>query len=284
MLTKRALLTFALALLAVLSAGSRSLAAEGPKMVLVLYSEDRANLTMATTDTVIRSTFRQGSGQIQIFNEYLDNMRISTENYERGLVAFLREKYQDQKFNLIIAVGEAALLTLNKNGETLFPGVPVVFAGLVRRNFQPMNVGANTTGVKAYLEGKPTLDLALQLHPDTRQVVVVAGDANFDKLFLADWRQEFSDEKRVEFTYLDGLGIEELQQKLAQLPDHTIILYLNFGKDPAGNRFTNRESLALFAPHSAAPIYGVWELGFGYGTVGGQLISGETGLTLNHQG
>ena len=275
MLTKRSWLTFAVALLALLSAESRSLGTEGPKTVVVFYSEERANPAMVTMDQALRSTFRRAPGRIQIFNEYLDQERIFTESYERGLIAYLREKYQDKKFDLIVAVGAPALRMLNKNGETLYPGVPVVFGILTRRNAEGLNLGSNGTGVTARIDWEPTLDLALNLHPDTRRVIVVAGDSSVDRLYVADARQEFSEEKRVEFTYLIGLQIEELQRQLAHVSDQTIIIYVSFSKSPDGNYFTPAEGLSLIAPHSVAPIYGCWEPVLGQGIVGGQLISME---------
>jgi PAS domain S-box-containing protein len=274
-MTKRSWLILGFAVLAMLSAGSRSPGAAGPKTVLVFYSEDRVSPAMIIMEQAIRSTFHQGPGQTPIYAEYLDEQRISTDAYEHGLVDFLREKYKDLKIDLIIAVGAPALRMLIKHRESLYRGVPIVFAISQRRDSERLDLGTDITGVMAYFEWRPTLDLALSLHPDTRRVVVVAGDSEFDRLYVEDARQEFSNQERVEFTYLIGLPMEELRKQLAVQPDRTIVFYTAISRDGAGHYFTNPESVSLISTQSIAPIYGCWEMTLGQGIVGGRLLSVE---------
>ena len=64
-----------------------------------------------------------------------------------------------------------------------------------------------------------TLELALRLQPDGRQVVVVTGAAAFDKRWEAVAREQlrpYAD--RLQVTYLSGLPLPLLLDELALLP------------------------------------------------------------------
>jgi PAS domain S-box-containing protein len=67
----------------------------------------------------------------------------------------------------------------------------------------------------------------------------------------------------------------ELKNRLASLPPNTVILYLSFFLDPAGNSYSGPEALSLFAPTSSVPTYGISETYMGVGIVGGSLIDFE---------
>ena len=81
-------------------------------------------------------------------------------------------------------------------------------------------------------EFAPTLELALKLHPDTKQVVVVAGTSEFDTRLL-DWaRQQFKAyEARLPFTYLTTLPLQKLLTELAGLPPQTFVLFTTLFRD-----------------------------------------------------
>jgi hypothetical protein len=51
--------------------------------------------------------------------------------------------------------------------------------------------------------------------------------------------------------WLTDLSLPELRDKLARLPDHTVVLYLTLFQDAAGNRFTPLEALDQFARPAA---------------------------------
>ena len=121
-----------------------------------------------------------------------------------------------------------------------------------------------------------TLELALGLQPDTRHVAVVAGSALEDLESAEQFRREaalFAD--RVSFTWLTNLSLSDLRDELSRLPDHTIVLYLTMFEDAAGASFTPRQALALFAPASRVPIYGLYDTYLGNGIVGGSMVTFE---------
>jgi signal transduction histidine kinase len=121
-----------------------------------------------------------------------------------------------------------------------------------------------------------TLALALRLHPHTRRVVVIAGQANLDAAWEAEARRTFrAFEDRLEFVYLTGLSMEDLLEQVAHLPDQSLIYYLHVFQDGAGIARTPAHVLGLVAQAANAPIYGHADTYVGRGVVGGRVISLE---------
>ena len=83
-------------------------------------------------------------------------------------------------------------------------------------------------------EFSPTLELALSLHRQTRQIIVVGGTSDFDGLVLEQARTEFEPHAgRVSITYVTSLPLQRLLTDLRQLPPSSIVLLTTFFKDGA---------------------------------------------------
>ena len=75
-------------------------------------------------------------------------------------------------------------------------------------------------GVPIFRDLGGTLDFALQLHPSTQRVFVVAGASRFDVGWESEARRTFrAYEDRLEFVYLTGLPMKDLLKEVSQLPD-----------------------------------------------------------------
>src|SRR5205085_10798150 len=132
-------------------------------------------------------------------------------------------------------------------------------------------------GVPIRMDLGRTLDLALQFHPDTRRVFVIAGNAPFDREWEAEARRTFRlHEDRWEFVYLTGLPMDELLGRVANLPEQSIIYYLHIHQDGTGQPFFPAEALDRLAARANAPIYGHVDTYVGRGAVGGRVFTFET--------
>ena len=245
---------------------------EEPKNVLVLYSYKSGQPFHDLVARSIRETFdAQPRFSIETFNEYLDISRFPDERYRKELVRFLQRKYPDLRPDLIITVNRPALDFLGEYGNVLFPGVPTIFCA-PEGGALPHGITGATTRF-AYGE---TLELALKLHPGTREVVVIGGTSESDLHQLALAREQLRGfGNRIGITYLTGLTIKEILEKVATLPDRSIILYVNLFRDGSGKSFTPRDVLKLIADAARVPIYSCTDAFLGYGMVGGRVLSYE---------
>jgi PAS domain S-box-containing protein len=245
--------------------------------VLVLYSDERLLPANIIVDEAIRATFTVGtSNRIEFHSEFLDVSRFPGEAQQQRQRDFLRDKYRERAPDLVIAGGGAALDFLLKYRAALFADIPIVHCAVDAEALPKEMPDAKIVGIPMLRSAASTLELALRLQPDTRNVAVVAGSTPADLESAEQFRRETpAFGNRVVFTWLTNLSMEELRGELSRLPDHTVVLYLTMFQDAAGKTFTPRQALDAFAPASRAPVYGCYDTYLGHGIVGGSIVMFE---------
>jgi hypothetical protein len=249
---------FALALLAATPlAGQRS--STERKHVLILHGWGGADLP---GNAQIDRVFRQGLAQkypggLDIYTEYMDVPRASSEAYEARLAAMFREKYGPGQIDLVGAIGAPALRFAVLQRRMLWPGVPIVFAVVEPRDIEALGPIRAVTGVTMLVDLKGSLDAALALQPETRRVVVIGGTSPIDQLRVTLAREAFAAyEGKLAFTYPTELPLSELNVWVGRLPPRTIILFLHMFRDAAGEAFRPYDAFSMIARASRVPVYG----------------------------
>jgi len=258
--------------------------------VLILYSFEKEIATFAEFDQALRDKLNSSNvGRIVFYTEYLDLARFPNAHHEKALVASLAEKYSNADIDLVIPVNLPAIEFTRKHQEEIFGATPMVFSDLDCLPIKPFPQSSNVTGLAEIRKIDRTLGAALQLLPDTRQVVLVSGSLPYERDWDREVRKELRGfESRVAITSLTNFPMDEVLKKLAALPEHTIVLYTMMWRDSAGEDFLPEESLALFSRASNAPIFGEFDEYLGMGIVGGDLenfrragtMTGELGLRV----
>jgi ABC-type uncharacterized transport system substrate-binding protein len=260
------------------------------KRVLVVSAYDLNRPAVMVIVQNMRSTIGADPKEhVEFFYELQESNRISSAKYGEAMVAYLKRKYEGEKFDLIIALGEPPLKLLLDHESEVFTAVPKIFYFHNESEETVRALWPHSTGVWAKLDIADTLGMALDLKPDTNQVVVITGSSNEDRFLRDKAQQELKKyEGKVAFTYLNDVSMDELKAKTAALPPRTVVLYLAFFLDSQGNGYSGSEALSLFAPTSSAPIFGISETHMGLGMVGGSVIdfnglgkrTGEIGLQM----
>ena len=254
-------------------------AAQAPKRILVLYDENKDDLPgLARTDSSLRQAFRSELGKVDIYSESMGLSRSERPGYDSLAAEFYRSKYASQTPDLIVAVMEPALDFLLRHGDRIFPGVPIVFASIDASTINGKKLPGNVTGVLLKRTYSPTLEIALRLQPDTRNVFVVGGGASpFDRFLQTLVRRDLRPfEGRVGINYLFDMSMDTVLTRLSSLPRHSVILYLSMLTDASGRRLVPAEALSSIAASANAPVYVFLEQYVGLGAVGGNVYSFQT--------
>jgi PAS domain S-box-containing protein len=129
------------------------------------------------------------------------------------------------------------------------------------------------TGVHALLNFVPTLKVALEQNPDTRQVALVAGSSSEDRIKVEEAKKEliqnFPDIKVADFT---NYSVDELKSSVATLGPESVILFLDLTADRTGEEYISARVLPEIAQAASRPIYGISSEQVGRGVVGGSVI------------
>ncbi|MDX2454698.1 hypothetical protein, partial [Desulfosarcina sp.] len=218
----------------------------------------------------------EGHSNVDLDIEYLDVLRFRDARYAQLLTDLLRHKYATSQPDLVVAVYNTALDFMRTHGPELFPGVPVVFAGVEEKFIDIGKLGPNITGMISAPNYSETLDLALRLHPDTQHVAVVSGAGKIGRTWSMNAMQAFQPYgDRVDFIDLTGLPMPTILEKVANLPHRSLVMYITLLEDGAGNKFTAPQSAFQISRAANAPVYSFWDLMLGHGIVGGYLSSAE---------
>jgi len=263
-----------------LLAGGTASASSATRNIVLLFDERPELPGLAVLDADLVRTLATNTGyHIEVYREAMDLSRFGSDTYQAFLRDVLRTKYAGKQIDVVVAILGPALDFVLTHGEEIFPGTPIVFCGVDRREVADRSLPANVRGIAVNREFAPTLELALKVHPQTRHIVVVGGTSDFDRRILEQAKSEFlAYENRLAFTYLTALPLQELLTKLAALPLETIVLFATLFQDGAGAAFVPHDVIQRVSSAASVPMYGFVDQYFGRGIVGGSLY------TLSAQG
>ena len=258
-------------------AGALALAAEPPRNVLVLYSDNRVLPGLAVLDETLDKALRADYGpQVELFNEFLGLEGSLPAGYGDDLVAFLRKKYAGTRIDAIVAIRGPALKFLLERRDQILPGVPVVHVGISTRELAGQALPRDVVGVPVELQPEKTIELALRLHPHARRVVVITGSSGFDRAWEALLRGALKPlEARVELQFWAGLPLAEILDRVRRLPADSIVYLPGLREDGTGQRLVPQEVASRIVSASPAPVYGNASNFREVGTMGGYIASIE---------
>jgi len=243
--------------------------------VLVLHSYYKGYRWTDDENRGIESVLLPRLGPANLYIEYMDTKRFYSRGSLDDFPEIYRRKFRLHHFDAIIATDNNAFDFLREHRDELFPGTPVVFCGVNYFRDEDLAGHSRFTGVSEEADVKDTMDVALALHPQTRHIYVVnerteTGQTVHDEIV----RLEPGYRERAEIVFLEDLAMPVLLDRLAHLPEHSLVFYSFFSRDAAGLFFPYDAAAAAITQASNAPVYGAWDFNLGLGIVGGKLISG----------
>ena len=126
------------------------------------------------------------------------------------------------------------------------------------------------TGVISGRDISKTLDLAERLQPRARNLVVIAGAADFDRQWVQIARKQIeSREKHYNTRYLVGLPYDTLIEEVSRFPRDTIAITLTYFADDHGGQYLSPDVVSGVAKTASAPVYSPYPTSIGSGIVGG---------------
>lgn len=232
----------------------------------------------------LEDRMRTSGNGVNLHIEYMDEKRYQDPAYESMLADLYRYKYANRSFDVIIVSDDNAFSFVKRYRQDLFLDTPVVFCGVNDYSDDMLAGQTGITGVVEKYDVKDTLATAFRLQPAVQHIYVIndlsaTGAAN--RKNIEEIIPEFS--SRADVTFLENYSMAELEEKIAALPDNSIILLMTFNQDRLGADYTYDESIRRVRVHANVPVYGIWEMYLGKGIVGGMLTSGYEQGNLSAQ-
>ncbi|MCJ7602474.1 MAG: hypothetical protein MUO63_13375, partial [Desulfobulbaceae bacterium] len=162
---------------------------------------------------------------IEIHVENMDTKRVPySDQYKQQLFEQYRVKYADTPFRLIIASDNNAFNFMREFRDTLFPGVSVVFCGVNSFDDRMLAGLSGFTGVAEFFDAAATVNIALQIHPETRKVFVVNDYLPTGLAWTRTIKHQLAGfAGRLDIRYAENLSMEELQEQVRALSADAIV-------------------------------------------------------------
>jgi signal transduction histidine kinase len=243
------------------------------------------NILFLDEDTPIYPWFRQMSDAFYatiktetanppfVFIENLGIDAYATADYFSILRSHFREKYRDKAIGVIVSDASRYLQFTLRLRDELWPGTPVVLAGIQERRAARLSLPSNVTGFTFRHQLQDIVATADALIPGLKRVVLAGS-----RIERGGWRQDFLDDlpdvrARFELIDLTGLSLAELTQRLTELPGDSAVVYVGFSTDVTGENYLPAEASQLVAEAANRPTFVDSETFIGAGSVGGLVIS-----------
>ncbi|MEA3488383.1 MAG: ABC transporter substrate binding protein [Euryarchaeota archaeon] len=249
---------------------------EQTRRVLVLNSYNKG---FVQTDNIVKgieSIIKPEENNIELRIEYMDSKATKYDSqYKEKLYDLYKYKYGNQTFDLIISSDDNAFNFLREYHKDLFPGTPVVFCGVNNLEAPALIDPDEFTGIIELQSIKETIDLGLNLHPGTKQIVFVVDNTPTGEYLWGQIQELFKYYEDVRMTRIDEcLSLEQIEDEVSKLSDDTIVLFVTYNRDKSGRYYSFEEAVARVSKASARPMYGYSVQVLPYGIVGGKLFGG----------
>jgi len=255
-----------------------ALGAQPPfKTVVVIEAERPGRPLFSAFNNSFQAALREAFDEpVEVFVESLDLARFGRDDYRQRLGIWLGEKYDGRRIDAVVALGPFGYRAAIGWRDRLWPEVPVIFAGLDQETIEEVGRSRHSTGLLNEFGHLDTIRMALDLFPETRNIAIVGGPHDQDvysRYFFRQIDETFAED--FEIIDISGQAMPEMQQRVAQLPEHTIAFIASLLTDGAGRSFTTVEAISLLAPGANAPFFSFMKPHLGSGIVGGFLFDPE---------
>lgn len=247
-----------------------------PKDILFIQSYHRGYKWSDDMSRVLEKNFGSKLND-SLTTVYMDTKRVNNSTYLKKLHDLYESQFQGRKFDIVVVADNNALDFVTKYHSTLFRNLPVVFMGI--NDFSEKMLDQNkmfryATGVAENVDIQKNIDLILRMQPYLKKIVIINDRSKTGYAMQRDIFKILPMYKdKVQFEYIDNIGIDNLKQKISHLGRDTAILWVLLFKDKTGRYFTYKESLRQVRNITKIPIYGLWDFYLGKGIVGGLLTS-----------
>ncbi|MCP3683334.1 MAG: PAS domain S-box protein, partial [bacterium] len=212
---------------------------------------------------------------VELIIEHLDTKRHFDKPYLQQIEELFRRKYRSTNIDIIITSDDNALDFIIGIRKELFPNTPLIFCGI--DHIKPERIAGQKPiyGIEEADSTASTIDLIISMHPDLESITFIADDTSTGNLMIEKTKKiKSSGQKNINFNYLTGMTLENLQSTLRKIPNKTVLFYLSFIRDKNGNIFSIENSMKLIANSANVPVYCSWGFRPGTGVLGGNILSG----------
>jgi two-component system, LuxR family, sensor kinase FixL len=269
--------TLLTAVIAVVIAWSSISASAGPAhLVVILTSDPHSSPGNEIFEKAVRaSVAKTAVKDVEYEVEHLDLVYTDSPSIRENFKAMFLAKYKDREPDVVITVG-ATVLKFALQERAIFGNAAIVFCHVQQSDVAGLDSQKGVAGFVSPWFWPEQLDEALRLLPTTRRAVVILGNGPFERAYEPQLRAELARfAKKLDIEWWVGVPMHNLEDRISNLPPHTVALYIGIYRDSEGETFMPTLALASLARRANVPIFGSLNHWVGEGVIGDGRSSSE---------
>jgi ABC-type uncharacterized transport system substrate-binding protein len=245
-----------------------------PLQNILVIDGERHDLTGTRAfETGMREFFAAHPAPAEFFVEHLDAGRFQSVQSRQAFARYLQERYTGRKIDLVVAFTETAAEFALAARPQLFPHAPVVLAAVSQKWVATRPLPAGIVAVPIDYDFRGTLELALELQPDLREVAVVHGTSAYDRARLEEAIQALAQfAPRLRYRTLGQLPLSEIEAEVRRLPHTSMVLQVSLVQNAEGKPVDGRDFAGRMAAISPVPVFAIFEAYLYKGALGGRMF------------
>lgn len=181
-------------------------------------------------------------------------------------------------YDALIVGDDAALHFAIEHRDDLFRDMPIIFEGVNDIEYaKEVSEDPLITGVVEDLSITSNIDFGLKLYPDAREVIAILDNSITGEAERSSFYSIAPLYPSLTFSEINcsELTSGELIDRLSDIPENTILIYIVMTEDASGRQYTSLQSVNLISIYSRVPAIRMVSGGIGYGLLGGNIVSME---------
>jgi|GEM_PF-1415161 len=233
--------------------------ADEGKNVLILNSGNSRDYTSNALVYAIRTHFTAFAPFTNFFIEDLNFEAFPDEHYNKILEDFLSKKYKKQSFNAVLTIENEALNFAVRYRKHLFRDIPIVFCGAGINYQEIIKDQKDITGVISEADLKAKITLALNLHPDRPDIIILSDSSLVSKSSLFKIKKAVpAISADINITYLQNIAHSDILRILQPVEKKSILFLAGSTFNETG-KLTDAEDLnTLINSKVNIPVYRFW--------------------------
>ncbi|MBI2688961.1 MAG: response regulator [Acidobacteria bacterium] len=263
-----------LVLLGLLEVAVSLFASPSAKNVFILHSYRSGTEWADYQNRGIHARFQDAPIEVHTWVDYLDSVR-NREAAEDFRVRY-KKRYAGLKFDMVITTDDDATRMLAADA-TLFPNTPVVFGGVSDRAFIAALPRERFTGVIEVFNEYEMLDLALRIHPGTRNIVLIGDGTPLSRYFVESLtRRAATSPWTLRPLNSQTMTIDGIFRGVQTLQTGDLVFLTSLIRDREGNYVPHGVTYRRLVTASPVPVYAL------AGQVGPGFIAGTASTGMTH--
>lgn len=240
-----------------------------PKRILLLHQAGDPGPFRGKFNVAFDEAMRSANpNPVEIYEEVIDSQRFHGVNQSRLVREYLKLKYAGRNLDVIVAQGMGPLM-FARESRALFGNPPIVATVS-----PPGQIDDNDhiTGLEGGFWVKGTIDLAMALRPETRNVIVVDGAHDNTSELQADVQRQVQQRgDGLTLVYLRDLPLADVVARIEHAPPRSIVIFVRQSMLNDQDDVDPLDALDSIARVSPVPIFSQLEQYLGHGIIGGSM-------------